>query len=170
MDTTVLPTEEFDAKKELADIGLKIAEGAAALQKLKDETEAYTLDREHEVMERVQTILAESHEALKQVSDNKDALQHYAEDLTTFASLLGELLTEYRALREVMVEKADSDSKQLEKTSLALSEDRKALAVLAGTVAADRESNRKEREWIGQETLKIRDERETLKRAFNRLK
>ncbi len=80
-----LPTEKFNAVKELAEVHMEIASGRAALTKLKDETKSYLELREQSAHDHILKVLEASTEALESTKANHAELASYASGLRALA-------------------------------------------------------------------------------------
>lgn len=80
-----LPTEQFKAVQELAEVNVAIASGRAALTKLKDDTKSYLEFREVAAHKQVEKVLEESIEALESIKNNHAELSTYASEIRALA-------------------------------------------------------------------------------------
>lgn len=160
----------MEALQALADTNMKIGEARNTLSLLKAEETAYLTQRELKALETVQIILNESEEVLKLSFSNYEQVKKLANDASNFAQSLAESYQEFENLK-VTFDKyttAFEDSIKLKETELA---DIKNLMKLdKAQMKAEQDAINRAYKNIAVEKVKIKDSRETLERAFNRLK
>jgi len=170
MQIETITKEKMEALQALADTNMKIGEVRNTLALLKAEEMTYLLSREEKAMKAVQVVLSESENVLKQSFANYEEIKKLANEASSFAQFLAESYQEFENLK-VTFDKytiAFENSIKLKETELI---DLQNLMKLdKAQIKAEQEAINKAYENIAVEKVKIKDSRETLERAFNRLK
>ncbi len=168
-DMETLDQEKFSTVKALAEMQVQISEGGAALLKLKESEKEYLEMREKEVHERVAKVLAESRDALEQITKNHDELSHYGDDLKAQAIDLHTLSTQIVALSQHFREWMELETKKIDKTFMEIAEEKKQLKALSIGIVEDRKQLKREGATIAEEMRLLVDRRGLLERGFAEL-
>lgn len=165
-----LDHEKFEGIKELAAISTKIAEGRAALSKLKDETEMVLTERDAEFRNRLEITLVESEDLIRSIGTNHDDLVAYRRDIESYSVQLTEFLDKVITFRTA--------SESFLKEALVILDDR--LAVIRQISAQNhkeklaldglREGNDQRQDRLRDGERKLKDGEEKLARAWAELK
>lgn len=165
-----LDHEKFEGVKELAAIQTEIANGRAILKQLEASKDEHLVEREKEAVDRIHAALASSVALLTQIGENHDELVKYRKEVDGFVDDLRYLLEAVRSIQAVYEEKNAAEKEDLkiaqQKIDLAL----KNIARQRVDIDEDKEKIRADREAIVKETIKLRDERDTLDRAWKELR
>jgi uncharacterized phage infection (PIP) family protein YhgE len=168
--TTTLDQEKFDTMKALADMQTALSEGQAELLKVKEATEEYMVVREEEAEERVLKVLKESRDALDETSKNHTELSNYSRDLKAYATELKVIATDITALFKDFRGRMNTANKVMDERSKEASQILKQAKVERIQIAEDRKQLAIERRETEEGFRLLKDKRDTLDRAINRLK
>ncbi len=165
-----LDYEQFEGAKELAQIGLKIAEGRATLSDLKAQEPAFIAERGRKVEERIKEVLVESRELIALIGTNHDALVEYRKEVTQYVADLRYFIESVKAWKEaadeeIKLENEKLDTKRTEIQALIAEENAQALQLKndSGIIEKDREALRRE-------SKKLESDRDLIKSGFAALK
>lgn len=169
MKTEEISQEKMEALKTLADTNVKIGEARGILSNLKAEEAVFLDEREKKALERVQQILDESEETLKEAFTNYEEIRKFFSNVSDFANFLLEAYNDFQELKKTHDEYAQSWEKKVESTENHLAEIRKLIKIDQEQNAEDRKAIDKAWKEIGEAKRGMRSERETLDRAIKRL-
>ncbi len=164
-----LKQEEYNTAKALASMQVELAAGRAAILKLEKDKKEYLALRETEVHERVAKVLAESRDALEQITKNHDELSHYGDELKAQATDLNNLSTQIVTLSQHFRAWMDQEGKKIENLFMAIADEKKLLKSVSIGIFEDRKQLERERATIAEEWRLLEDRRGLLERTINRL-
>lgn len=164
-----LSTEHFEAVKQLAEMGSQLSTMRSEIIALKADKEAFLSLREQEAHERVEQVLVESVETLDAIGRHHEELKIYANAIATYA----EDIKKFH--QEVTFSSIDL-RERLERADKALNSKRDALAVTLREVEIARKNLAEDRKQLAiredaakDERRRLKDERETLTKAWAEL-
>lgn len=166
----VLPQEEFEGAKELAEIGRQIAEGRALLGGLESSKAEFVTKRGDEVAARIKQVLVESEGLITQIGKNHDGLVKYRREVTAYVADLRcfiQSVNEWVASVNETVNAKLTELGEKEETVRKLTEEEKKFEEAN---RKDHEDVVKDREELGKEIKKYRDDKARLKQGFIELK
>lgn len=170
MEKQILEQEQFSTIKALSTMQGSLSDAKAELIKLKEGKELYLETREKEVYDRITRVLAESREALEQITKNHDELSHYGDDLKAQATDLHLLSTQIVALSQHFRDWMDEETKKLDNGFMALADERMVMRTLSVNIAEDRKQLKHESAKVAEEMRLLIDRRGLLERGFAELK
>lgn len=165
-----LDHEKFEGVKELADIGLKIAQGRATLAQLKTDTDSYLASREEEAVARIKIALVVSQQLITEIGQYHGELEGYRREVETFVDDIRSLLEGVAGFKKILTETTEALYKNLDikqtKIDAALVEVKRGRALLE----ADQQDLAAKRQQFGSDKKALRDEWAALERAAAEIK
>ncbi len=166
----IVSTAQMEALKALSDMNLKVSEVRAELSELETMKEAFIVSREKEVSERIDALLQESRETIKETVQNYQDMKSFHKEVSTFADILRENKESFVKLVDSFEESKELWSKQVEEQENALIEAKKTLTVDRVKIENDRKSIESARKELERATRKLESDRGTIDRKIARLK
>lgn len=169
MEVISLDHERFEGAKELAAISTKIAEGRALIAALKTEKDFFLQERDDEMRERIELVLAESEDLIRKIGENHD-------DLVAYRRMVDAYIGDIRAFHDrVVAFSASSEeyfkeaTKKLDAVLEAIREERKKNTQEKSLLDGAREGIEQERRELAERTRKVKDDEGRLARAWKEL-
>ena len=165
-----LDKESFEAKRELAEVGVKISKGRAVLASIEAEKAVYFKKREDEALQCVTQALELASDAVKQTNLYKQDLVDFNHDLDEYLTFLTELNdklqlqdTDFKKRDSELLKRLKDENEKLAKANEELKNGQELLrGQREGLESKDKNLNIKERQ--------VNDKYNTLERTINRLK
>lgn len=165
-----LDHEQFEGAKVLADIGVKIAAGRAALAELKVSKEDFLTDREAEAIARVNEALTQAKETIVEIGKYHDELKGYSTQVSAFYADVLSLIQSVESCKEAFDEKNRAELAEIkvkmDENTVILSQIQSARSLLAG----ESEAIAIKRRNLNAQDAKIKDEWTTIAAVKKELK
>lgn len=170
MNTEILEKEKFETLKELADMTVQISEARETLTRLKETKTEYLQIRENEAKDKIQKILDDSVDLLRQINTNNDEIHQLYRTVSGYSKFLKQgheafkdMLAEFNERSDLWDKKVEEQYKEFGRIENQVKKDKE-------NIENDKEELRKTKEQLEKDKIKIADERQTIKRAVERLK
>ena len=165
-----LEKEKFETLKELADMTVQTSEARETLTRLKETKIEYLQIRENQAKEKIQKILDDSVDLLKQINTNNDEIHQLYRTVSSYKDFLSEghdafkeMLAEFKERSDLWDKKVREQYEEFGRIENQVKQDQK-------NIEKGKDEIRKAEEQIEKDKIKIADNRETIKRAIERLK
>lgn len=164
-----LSQEQFEIKKELAEIQAQISRARGTFQLLEQQKEEWLKEREIEANKRITKLFEESVEALNNVSKNHHELELLTREITDYAvqieTFYKRTLEKAEALKEYEIRlKEDLDFKEHQ-----LSIEKNKVKMLSDSLIKKRENLEQQMLDLQKKTEQVESQRLALKYAFDEL-
>lgn len=169
MDIQELDKAKLKSAEDLSAIQLAVAEGRAVLNSLEHTIEQHLVHRDELGYQRVRDALADSKDALAEISKNHDELRDYA---AAIRNCFHTLLLFRDQIVAFSTDAKDALGKEDEKLTAKLAEIQTVttdLRVLHTSITEDRKQLARELANVNEETRALKDKRAALERAWNEL-
>lgn len=170
MEIQELTKENMDSVKELAATNIKISEAKNMLFKLQSDEASYIEEREKKTLTKIQALLDESADILRQTHENYEQVHEFCREITSFCDFLSEAHGKFGGILENFQKHSDEWDKEFDRQNAELAEIRKNIIVERGILAGEKKGIEEARKGLEKEMAKMRDERGTLDRAIKRLR
>lgn len=165
-----LSKERMDAFRELAETNMKIGEAKNSLAKVKEAEEAYLKERDEKATERIQKIIEDSRDLLKEVKENYGEIHNLANTASSFAGFLLEMSDTFVGLLADFQEKDKLWNEKTKRQEEEFEQVRNEIRADKVKIKNDLEAITRKKQLLAEDRRKLDDERGTLERAINRLK
>lgn len=165
-----LEHEQFEGAKELAAIGLRIAEGRALIANLDAEREEYLDGREKEAVERIELVLAQSSELLKEIGANHDELVKYRRELDDYCASLRYFNERVSEGHQAFKEYFDRENAKLDEKLKEVAAQRAQAKKELSQISSDRALLKGQQAQLKDDQRLLDDRRATLERGFAELR
>lgn len=165
-----LEHEKFEGAKELAEIGMKISAGTAALASLKENEELYFAERERDLVFRLKQALLNSSDLLAAIGENHSALVGYKTELEDYHSKVLSLIEGVMECMKLIDDSTTELNAQMSAHEANVDLFREQSKRERTHIAGARTEVDAMRLQIDVDRRVVNDQRATLKRAFARLK
>lgn len=162
--------QHMEALQSLANANVKISEAKESLSKLMAQETEYLTAREGKAIQRVNEVLVQSKEVLKEIGSNYDKVKEYESLVSEGAKFLSELLEKFSALVVAKETRYEAWEKELDSQEETILSQRNSLKMDAVNIDALRKQQDARNIELNKLERKIQDERGTLDRAIKRLK
>lgn len=159
--------EKMESVKELSEIQTNIGKGKAVLSELKRDTALYLKEREEQALEIINDVLSSSKESLESIAKYRTELKDYKNQVVGFYESIKETGEELVALKTKFDEARKSFHIEVEEKRKEISKQLKDIKEERKQLKEQKKSLNKQQIEIDREKIQLRDQRETLERAFN---
>lgn len=166
----IVSTEQMESIKALSDVNIKISEAQNLLFKLHEEETTYLVVREKKAMERIQKVVDDSQEMLKEANKNHGQIKELGIGASEF---LGKILRVQDNFHGFIVELDERNvewEKHIGKQQDDIAEVRKHLKVENNQIENDKKTLIQAQKQLLDDQKKLDSGRGTLTRAIERLK
>lgn len=170
MEIQEIEKQKMDSLRALSETNLEVSKIKAVLETLKKEESAYIKEREEKVLAQIRTLLDESKEITRETLQNYSAINDLSKNTKILAQFVVEAHEELTKLVKVFEETTKNWENEVAGMHKEIAEARKELKVEAQLLKNEQLSIEKRKIEVANQERKVRDQRETLERAFNRLK
>lgn len=160
----------MDALQALSATNLKIGEAKNALSKLQEIETEYLEGREKKALTRINSVLDNSRELLKNTQENYEEVQTLLNTAATFADYLTEAQEKFQTIVEKLNEKADLWEKTIEIQEIEISKQKDNIKLQQSLIESAQKNIEAKEKQLEIKARRIEDQRGTLERAINRLK
>lgn len=164
-----LDQEKFDTVKELATLGVEVANAKANLETLKKNIEEFYHEREGEARNRVHTVLMNAHLLLTETTQYHDEFKGFLASTRDIQEKVRDMVVSLSALRDETKKSGEDFERFTTQSVKEIDSERKNLAIARESLAREADFLNTQRKIINEEKAKITDERGTLQRAKERL-
>lgn len=170
MEIQEIEKQKMDSLRALSETNLAVSKAKEVLEMLKREQSAYIKEREEAVLAQIRSLLDESKAITKETLENYATITDLSNNAKVLAGFVVEAHAELTKLIEVFEETTQNWENEVAEMHKEIVEARKELSVEAHLLKNEHESVEKRKIAVANQERKVKDQRETLERAFNRLK
>lgn len=166
----IVTTEQMESLKALTDINLKISEAKNSLFKLQEAETEYLQDREVRAMDRINQVVADSGELVKEADKNHGQIKELLTEVSAFAHNLIDIQENFNGILEEFDQRNIEWERKIGKQQDDIAEIRKLQKVEEVQIENDKKSLEQARKRLNDDQRKLDSDRGTLQRAIERLK
>lgn len=170
MEIQEIEKQKMDSLRALSETNLEVSKIKAVLETLKREESAYIKEREEKVLAQIREMLDESKAITKETLENYAIVTDLSNNAKVLAGFVVEAHAELTKLIEVFEETTKNWENEVAGMHKQIAEARKELKVEAQLLKNEQLTIEKRKIEVANQERKVKDQRETLERAFNRLK
>ncbi len=166
----IISTEQMESLKALADINLKISEAKNTLFKLQEEETEYLVLREQKAMDRIQKVVDESTELVKEADQNHAQIKELFIEVSQFAEKLLRTQESFQGLITEFEERNVEWEKRVGEQQDDITQIRNQFKAEKIEIENTKSSIAIAKKALAEEDRKIKDRWSEYDRAVNRLK
>ena len=166
----IVTKEQMDSLKALSEINLKISEAKNTLFALQEDETEYLVARERKAMDRIQKVVDESTELVKEADQNHTQIKQLFVEVSAFAEKLIKTQQDFRGLITEFEQRNVEWEKDIGRQQDEIEEIRKKQKIEKVQIENDLQNISQARKKLTEDQKKLDSERGTLERAIKRLK
>lgn len=166
----IVSKEHMESLKALSDVNIKISEAQNTLFKLQEEETEYLITREKKAMDRIQKVVDDSKEMVKEADKNHGQVKELGVNISEFAQKLLRIQDNFKSLLVEFEERNVEWEKVIGKQQDDLEEIRKQQKVQNIQLINDKRAIEMAKKKLTEDQKKIESDRGTIQRAIIRLK
>lgn len=170
MEIQEIEKQKMDSLRALSETNMEVSKIKATLETLKREESAYIKEREEKVLAQIREMLDESKAITKETLENYATVTDLSNNAKVLAGFVVEAHKELTKLIEVFEETTQNWENEVAGMHKEIAEARKEMKVEAQLLKNEQLSIEKRKIEVANQERKVKDQRETLERAFKRLK
>ena len=165
----IVTKEQMDSLKALSEINLKISEAKNTLFALQEDETEYLVARERKAMDRIQKVVDESTELVKEADQNHAQIKQLFVEVSAFAEKLIKTQQDFRGLITEFEERNVDWERDIGRQQDELAEIRKQQKVMSIQIENERKSLEQAKKKLADDQRKLASDQGTLERAIKRL-
>lgn len=167
---SIISAEQMESMQALADISVKISEAKNLLFELQEQETEYLKNREKKAGDRIQQIVDESREMVKEADNNHSKIKVLSSGLSGFVGNLVKAQEDLHSLFEDFEERNVEWEKDIGRQQDDIAEIRKQQKIREVELINTEKSLSLARKKLGDDQKKLNSDRGTLERAIQRLR
>lgn len=170
MEETIVSKQNMESIKALSDVNLKISDAKNTLFRLQEEETDYLILREKKAMERIQKVIDDSKEMIKEADENHGQIKELIIGVTQISENLTRLYSGFQDLSKEFEERNVLWEADIGKQQDDIAEARKEIKIEKVQIENDKKSIQQTKVKQENDQKKLDSDRGTVQRAIERLK